>query len=143
MKNLKKFLDLIAWAEGTSRLGKQNGYDVVVGGSLFTDFSKHPNKLIEVRKGLKSTAAGRYQILKRYADHYCKQLKLKDFSPASQDAIAIQMIKEQGALGDIEAGRIEEAIVKCRNIWASLPGNSYGQPQKEMAALLEKYKSLA
>ena len=139
--NLQKFLNLIAWSEGTSHLGNR-GYNVVVGGSLFTSYSKHPNKLIEVRPGLKSTAAGRYQILKRFADHYIKQLKLPDFSPDSQDKIAIQMIKEQGALKDIESGNIESAIVKCRNIWASLPGNGYGQPQKEMAALISKYKSL-
>lgn len=143
MTNIDKFLSLIAWAEGTSNFGKSKGYDVIVGGKLFTNYSKHPNVLVSVRPGLKSTAAGRYQILKRFADAYMKQFKLPDFGPESQDKIAIQMIKEQGAYDDVQNGDIEEAIKKCSNIWASFPDNAYGQPQKTMAALLKKYESFA
>ena len=138
MDNLKKFLDLIAWSEGTLGRG-DDGYNVIVGGGLFTDYSAHPNKLVQVKPGLKSTAAGRYQILKRYADAYTKMLKLPDFGPDSQDKIAIQMIKEQRAYDDVLAGRIEVAIKKCSNIWASLPGNNYNQPQHSMTALLNKF----
>ena len=47
---------------------------------------------------LKSTGAGRYQLLSRWWDAYRKQLGLKDFSPKSQDAVALQRIKERGAL---------------------------------------------
>ena len=35
-------------------------------------------------------------------DAYRKQLGLKDFSPKSQDAVAIQQIKERGALPMID-----------------------------------------
>jgi hypothetical protein len=52
---------------------------------------------------------------------------LPDFSPASQDRLAIQLIRERGALEDLQQGRIERAIYRCRNIWASLPGAGYGQ----------------
>ena len=45
---------------------------------------------------LKSTGAGRYQLLSRWWDAYRKQLGLKDFSPKSQDAVALQQIKERG-----------------------------------------------
>lgn len=145
--NLKAFLDMLAWSEGTStsRYTKNDGYDVVVGGinspNVFTDYSKHPGVLVTVNKaGLKSTAAGRYQLLLRYADPYLKLLKLPDFSPASQDAIAVQQIKERRALPDIESGRIEQAIMKCSNIWASLPGNGYGQKQHDMALLIDRYQ---
>ena len=46
---------------------------------------------------LKSTGAGRYQLLSRWWDAYRKQLGLKDFSPKSQDAVALQQIGERSA----------------------------------------------
>lgn len=141
--NLQAFLDMLAWSEGTSRIkGSDNGYNVVVGGSLFTSYADHPRKLISLPKlGIKSTAAGRYQLLARYYDAYKKQLGLKDFSPASQDAIAIQQIKERRALPDIESGDIKAAITKCSNIWASLPGAGYGQHEHKIDDLVNKYIS--
>ena len=47
-------------------------------------------------------------------------------SPKSQDAVALQ-IKERGALPMIDRGDIRQAIDRCSNIWASLPGAGYGQ----------------
>ena len=40
------FLDMLAWSEGTiTDVEKRNhGYDVIVGGELFTDYSDHPRK---------------------------------------------------------------------------------------------------
>ena len=84
-------------SEGTDN-GRQktrnHGYDVIVGGELFTDYSDHPRKLVTLNPKLKSTGAGRYQLLSR-CDAYRKQLGLKDFSPKSQDAVALQQIKER------------------------------------------------
>ena len=40
--------------------------DVIVGGELFTDYSDHPRKLVTLNPKLKSTGAGRYQLLSRY-----------------------------------------------------------------------------
>ena len=71
---------------------------------------------------LKSTGAGRYQLLSRWWDAYRKQLGLKDFSPKSQDAVALQQIKERGALPMIDRGDIRQAIDRCSNIWASSAG---------------------
>ena len=92
----KAFLDMLAWSEGTDN-GRQktrnHGYDVIVGGELFTDYSDHPRKLVTLNPKLKSTGAGRYQLLSRWWDAYRKQLGLKDFSPKSQDAVALQQIK--------------------------------------------------
>ena len=59
---------------------------------------RHPRKLVTLNPKLKSTGAGRYQSLSRWWDAYRKQLGLKDFSPKSQDAVALQQIKERGAL---------------------------------------------
>lgn len=141
--NLQAFLDMLAYSEIGRKLLKHsdNGYNVLVGGTLFsTDYKDHPRKLVDLPKlGIKSTAAGRYQILARYFDHYKKQLGLKDFSPAAQDAIAIQLIRECKALEDIEAGRISVAIHKCRSRWASLPGAGYGQHENKLHDLLAEY----
>lgn len=161
-KNLVAFLDMIAHAEGTatSRYTKDNGYDVVVEGVdspyTFSDYSRHPNVLVTVRrevvspatdrvlkKALKSTAAGRYQILKRYADAYTTILKLPDFGPLSQDLIAIRMIREQGAMPFIERGDFAKAVEKVANIWASLPGDVHGQRgvhSPQLAELSKVYK---
>lgn len=129
---------MIAYSEiGPKLLAKSDdGYNVIVGGTLFEGYADHPRKLVSLPKlGIKSTAAGRYQLLARYFDAYKKQLGLKDFSPASQDAIALQQIKEQRALVDIETGHFDLAVKKCRNIWASLPGAGYGQHENDMAKL--------
>ena len=79
----KAFLDMLAWSEGTDN-GRQktrnHGYDVIVGGELFTDYSDHPRKLVTLNPKLKSTGAGRYQLLP-VGGAYRKQLGLKDFSP--------------------------------------------------------------
>lgn len=140
-KNLKAFLDMLAWSEGTSTIkASDNGYNVLVGGGLFNGYADHPRQLIDIpRLKIKSTAAGRYQLLSRYWDVYRKQLGLKDFSPASQDAVAIQQIKERKALQLISDGKINQAIEKCSNIWASLPGAGYGQHEHKIDDLLRKY----
>lgn len=144
--NLRAFLDMLAWSEGTStsKHTKNNGYDVIVGGidspNVFTDYSDHPGVLVTVNKrGLKSTAAGRYQLLLRYWKAYKEQLNLKDFSPASQNLVAIQQIRERRAIPMIERGQIEQAIFACSNIWASLPGNDYGQFAHPVEKLVEQY----
>lgn len=110
------------------------------GGELFTDYSDHPRKLVTLNPKLKSTAAGRYQLLSRWWDAYRKQLGLKDFSPESQDAVALQQIKERGALPMIDRGDIRQAIDRCSNIWASLPGAGYGQFEHKADSLIAKFK---
>ena len=49
---------------------RNHGYDVIVGGELFTDYSDHPRKLVTLNPKLKSTGAGRYQLLSRWWDAY-------------------------------------------------------------------------
>ena len=52
----------------------------------------------------------------------------------SQDAVALQQLKERGALPMIDRGDIRQAIDRCGNIWASLPGAGYGQFERELTA---------
>ena len=65
---------------------------------------------------------------------------LKDFSPKSQDAVALQQIKERGALPMIDRGDVRQAIDRCSNIWASLPGAGYGQFEHKADSLIAKFK---
>ena len=153
--SVKAFLDLIAWSEGTStsHITQNNGYDVIVSGvngpSVFTDYSDHPfadgRPAVTVRHTplLTSTASGRYQLMLHWWNAYKTTLHLADFSPASQDAVAIQQIRERGALAKITSGDIEGAIAACSNIWASMPGNDYGQAGGHtMQTLLERFNTI-
>ncbi|VFR94007.1 Phage lysin [plant metagenome] len=144
-RNLLAFLDMIAVAEGTDD-GRQptrdSGYDVLVGGGNFQGYADHPRVLVRLpRLNISSTAAGRYQLLSRYWDAYRKSLGLVGgFTPENQDRVAIQQIRERGALPDIAAGRFDEAVRKVRNIWASLPGAGYGQHEQKIERLRAAYQ---
>jgi len=137
--NLAAFLGMIAISEGTYGHG-DNGYNVLVGGELFHDYRHHPHQSVYLpHYKIFSTAAGRYQILSKFADAYTKSLHLPDFSPASQDAIAIQIFKEQHAYDDIIAGQFDRAVHKVSDIWASLPGAGYGQHENTLNTLRAAY----
>jgi muramidase (phage lysozyme) len=146
-----KFLDLIAFSEGTSTIvdTRNDGYDVIVTGihgmEVFTDYSHHPflnRPPQKINAHLSSTAAGRYQELLHNYDFYSKQLHLPDFSPLSQDLIALQHMKERGAIAHIHLNEIQTAISLCSNIWASFPGNNYQQGGKAMSTLMAHWNSL-
>lgn len=139
--NLHALLDTIAWAEiGVPLLARSdNGYNVLVGGKLFSSYADHPRILVDLpRLGIKSSAAGRYQLLGRYFDFYKKILKLADFSPPAQDRIAIQQIKECLVT---EQTDIAIAIPRLSRIWASFPGNNYGQHQHSLDELVAVYEA--
>jgi len=155
---LKAFLDTIAWSEGTSThpLTKNNGYDVIVSGSekagevgqeVFSIYTDHPfafgrpAKVISLGPPvLKSTASGRYQLLLKWWQGYKEMLHLPDFSPDSQDAVAIRQLQERHALTLIEAGKIAEAIAEASHIWASFPGTySQGNGPHSTETLVNKY----
>jgi lysozyme len=118
--NQKAFLDVIATCEGA-------GYTTLYGGGTFEGFDDHPRKAVTAGRWT-STAAGRYQILSRTWDDFCRFAGPLDFSPDSQDACALWLIDRRGAGPDVEAGRLEDAVAKCNREWASLPGSPYGQP---------------
>lgn len=141
--NLSAFLDMIAASELTQAVldNSDDGYNVLVGSTpnnilTFPSYATHPNIY---NAALRSTAAGRYQILKRNFDYYKITLKLPDFGPDSQDAIAVQLITECHAIEQITAGYVRIAIAECSREWASLPGNSYGQHENKMADLCNYY----
>lgn len=135
LNNLKAFLLMIQYAEGTIGM---NAYRILYGGSLFNDYSRHPNIAI-TKWTVTSTAAGAYQFLHSTWAALQRDLRLPDFSPASQDKAAIELIRRKEALSDVLEGNIIHAIYKCRKIWASFPGAGYGQSEKSLQSLLQFY----
>lgn len=143
--NLLAFLRLIKACEGTDA---PNGYRYLFGSTyahevLFDDFSKHPN----VRKSFTqadgtigySTAAGAFQIINPTWSRLMVKLSLSDFGPQSQDAAAIELIRERGQLANVEAGLIRPAIEVLWIEWASLPASRYGQPRRTYEFAESKY----
>ena len=71
----KAFLDMLAWSEGTDN-GRQktnHGYDVIVGGELFTEFPRSPSQTCHAKP---KTQINRRQTLQtaRWWDAYRKRL---------------------------------------------------------------------
>lgn len=143
-RNVCAFLDMLAWSEIKPALlaKSDDGYNVLVGSTpskplLFTSYAEHPNVY---NKRMDSTAAGRYQILHKYWPYYRDMLGLTDFGPESQERYVLQQLRERRAYKLVQTGHVIAAIACCCNIWASLPGNSYGQPVNSIADLREAYE---
>lgn len=151
-KNVAAFLQMIRYSEGTAG---PNGYRTMFGGRLFDDFSDHPRQAVQFTNTagvtLWTSAAGAYQFMAVSPlpggkstrvdtwDRLQAKLDLPDFSPESQDAAAIELIDEAGALNDVKAGRFEQAVAKVRRIWASLPGAGYSQGERSIYSLRTAY----
>lgn len=141
--NVCAFLDMIAVSEiGTGLLAvSDDGYNVIVGSTpqhpiLFDDYAVHPRRF---QKAQNSDAAGRYQFMGRYWEHYRKQLALLDFGPESQDRWAICLIGECKAMDLIRRGNFEAAVHACRSRWASFPGAGYDQHENKLETLQAAY----
>lgn len=143
--NIIAFLSMLTWSELGSEVIAQSdeGYNVLVGSYpwhvlTFSSYANHPDVK---NAALNSTAAGAYQ--QTYPDwpYYKTLLKLPDFSPLSQDLLALQHLRECRALSLITNGRIDSAIAACNHIWASLTGSRYGQPTHSLDDLFEAYKN--
>lgn len=148
--NIAAFLAVIRQAEGTARAG--DPYRVCYGyAHTISNMADHPAITGEWKgerlpdamcrnagfgPGCVSTAAGAYQIIKPTWANLRRALGLPDFGQASQDAAAVELIGRRGALEDVKAGRVAAAISKCRNEWASLPGNYARQGQRDLGTLV-------
>ena len=139
----KAFLDMLAWSEGTDN-GRQktrnHGYDVIVVESYLLITPITPRKLVTLNPKLKSTGAGRYQLLSRWWDAYRKQFGLKDFSPKSQDAVALQQIKERGALPMIDRGDIRSGNRPLQQYLGFTAGRWLWSVRHKADSLIAKFK---
>ena len=95
-----------------------------MGGELFTDYSDHPRKLVTLnptnsnQQAPDATSFFPVGGMPTASENVTEE----DFSRKSQDAVALQQIKERGALPMIDRGDIRQAIDRCSNIWASTAG---------------------
>lgn len=153
--NLRAFLDMIQFAEGTA--GQPDPYRVCYAyRHTISNLGEHPAVSGEWRgerlpdamcagaglgAGCVSTAAGAYQIIKPTWLSVRSALNLADFGPASQDAAAVELIRQRGALNDVYAGRVADAVRKVAKTWASLPGAGYAQPERKLATLVDAYRA--
>ena len=151
--NVRAFLESIARAEGTA--GQADPYRVCYAYRwTIKNLADHPaitgewkgEKLSDalcagagLGPGCVSTAAGKYQITKGTWSTLKKRLGLTDFAPASQDAAAIELLRESGALYAAQTGDLATAVAKARKTWASLPGAGYGQPERSFAWLQNQF----
>ena len=90
---------MLAWSDGTDN-GRQktrnHGYDVIVGGELFTDYSDHPRKLVTLNPNSNQQAPDATSFFSRWWDAYRKEAIRKTLSEKSGRGIAAE-IKERGA----------------------------------------------
>lgn len=117
--NVRAFLKAIADAEG-------GGYDFKYGAVKgrkkdpwrFIDYSTHPGP----GHGGVTTAAGMYQINKiTWLDHGERRMGLTDFTPETQDLIAVSMLSSLGVIEQVKAGDIEAGLARASRQWAALP----------------------
>lgn len=128
----------ISRAEGTWR-ANQPGYDILFGGGRFTDYSRHPDRVVRT-PGYASAAAGAYQFMPGTYAEAARALGLKDFSPASQDLAMLYKVRQRLLPAGGLAALTKEGTLSPRlqgylaPEWASIPTSTgesaYGQPVK-------------
>ena len=91
---------------------RNHGYDVIVGGELFTDYSDHPRKLVTLNPNSNQQAPDATSFFP-VGGMPASSLAWKTSLRKSQDAVALQQIKERGALPMIDRGDIRQAIDRC------------------------------
>lgn len=156
--NVNAFLDTIAFSEiGSAMLtltDSDDGYRVIVGSTparmiLTYSYTQHPRIVVTSPYG-KTDAAGRYQVMAGIQgaiktdtwDWASKAAGAVDFSPESQDLVAVYLIDRRGGLDLIKAGQFADAIAKCAKEWASLPSSGYGQRENKLSVLQQYYVSV-
>ncbi|MFZ6748039.1 glycoside hydrolase family 104 protein [Undibacterium sp. Ren11W] len=144
--NRAAFLAALRYAEGTQ---SDEGYRALFGwrlgnGKTFSSFADHPKQFFNYTNlagaVIRTSAAGAYQITATTYDLLCKKYGFTGFGPDVQDAMAMQLIDEKNALDDIDSGRIESAISKCRRVWASLPDSGVNQPTRSLQSVVAAYQ---
>jgi muramidase (phage lysozyme) len=140
--NVSAFIKAIAEAEG-------GGYDFKYGAVKgkrndpwrFTDFSTHPGAGF----GGRLTAAGMYQITVDTWREHGGKMGLTDFSPKTQDLMAVEMLRSVGVIDKIKTGDVAGAMAPAAVKWAALPkgpgqGNHYpAQPFVKYEDFLRNY----
>lgn len=109
--------------------------------SIF-DFSRHPG--MRVVNGANHSAAGAYQFVIGTWNYLAPMIGVSDFSPRSQDLMAVELLARLGALPYILQNNIAGAIDRANgtNGWASLPGGSQSRGRTLASALAEYNRAI-
>lgn len=150
-KNVKAFLDTLAQVEGGDYHAKF-GYGWAAGWKsgkwTFSDESTHPGPGF----GGSTTASGRYQITKAtWSELSIKAMGLSDFSPGTQDLIAVELLRNVSAIEPLIGGDLKTAVGKASKKWEALPmgpglknrpinGKPSGQPYTDYDEVEKIYK---
>ena len=140
-KNVRAFLDAIGEAEG-------GGYDFKYGAVKgkrhdkwrFTDFSTHPGPGCDGR----TTAAGMYQENLDTWREMGEKMGLSDFSPGTQDLIAVEILRTIRVLDNVKSGDLNTALGRAAGRWAALPAGK-GRPglyPKQPSVSYEHFESV-
>lgn len=133
----RRFLDLIAWTEGTGP-----HYNRRFGGFTFQGYGDHPR--IQYCDGVCSDASGRYQFMSYTWDDVSGALGLNDFSPENQDRAALYLIHGRG-VSNIEGidtyQDFANAVYKLRNEWCSFPGCDWDQNPCRLELMWQWYNA--
>lgn len=142
--NVKAFIGAIAAAEG-------GDYNLKFGGVKgkkndkwqFSDYSTHPG----AGSDGKTTAAGMYQINRATWKEMGDKMGLSDFSPGTQDLLAVEILRTINVIDRIVAGDIDTALKAASRRWAALPqgpkeGGRYNQPYMAYDEFAAAYKRL-
>ena len=139
----KAFLDMLACGGAIRRQKTKNhGYDVIVGAEgYFTELLRSPRKLVTLNPKLKSTSAGRYQLLCPLVGLLPQaawpERLLSEKSGRCWQCCRLRSVALYLWLIVVD---IRQAIDRCSNIWASLPGAGAGQFQAQADGLIAKFK---
>ena len=137
---IRAFLDTIAIAEGTAG---PEGYTTQFTGLQFSSFEDHPRQVNcgwDGARRICSDAAGRYQLLSSTWDRLAKKLGVQDFRPTNQDRVAVELMRERGALEDVEGDRFEATLRKLAPVWPSLKRLGGGSLEASIPQLKQIYQ---
>lgn len=140
--NVQAMLKTIRQCEGTNA---PDGYNYLFGSSphndrRFDDLSTHPH-IQEPFGTTTSSAAGAYQIMFPTWQNLSGKLGLHDFSPSTQDIMAVELMSMKNCVQKLIDGNFEYAVKCCNTTWASLPGSPYGQPTHNLSEVTAWFKA--
>lgn len=128
--NVRKYLTMIQKAEGSK------GYAYGFNNVPLDNMDAHPGTSHKFKetdgKSNTTTAAGAYQFLGKTWNGLKNKLALPNFGPKSQDAAAVELLRENGALEAVMNGEWSTALAKTGKTWASLPTSPYKQAKRSM-----------
>lgn len=141
--NVRKALDMLSFAEGTTKYG----YSTAFGNTPLPNIDTIPNvgKTFTDNNGKTQTthAVGRYQYQPTTYKPIADSLGISGFTPKEQDIVAIAHLAKLGALPNILAGDFTGAINKMGGEWAGLPSSTAPQNKRswnEINSFLAKHK---